>query len=123
MRSEDQDPLLLRTSGVYSSMKLSCCAQILRKIFMPASAHSIIIDWLEARKNMIRRIGLWGGPSTSKSTLTAWLFSELKTKQIAAEHCQETIKDWTWISRKPEGLDQVFLFAAQLHREDTILRK
>ena len=72
---------------------------------------------------MIRRIGLWGGPGTAKSTLAAWLFSELKIKQIAVEHVQETIKDWTWINRKPESLDQVFLFAAQLHKEDTILRK
>jgi hypothetical protein len=72
---------------------------------------------------MIRRIGLWGGPSTSKSTLAAWLFSELKTKQIAAEHVQEGVKDWTWINRKPEGLDQVLLMAMQLHKEDTILRK
>lgn len=70
----------------------------------------------------IRRINLLGGPGSCKSTIAAFLFSELKTRGISIEYVSEYIKFWTYIDRKPKSFDTAYCFAKQLHKEDTILR-
>ncbi len=74
------------------------------------------------RFKKIRRINIFGGPCSSKSTLAAYLFSQLKIADKSIEYVSEYIKFWTYIDRKPQGYDQVYTFAKQLNQEDTILR-
>lgn len=71
----------------------------------------------------IKRINFYGGPGCGKSTVAAQVFSALKQEGAEVELVQEYVKDWTFIDRRPQSFDQVFLFANQLHREDLILRR
>lgn len=70
----------------------------------------------------IRRINLFGGPASFKSTIAAFLFSELKSRGFSIEYVYEYIKFWTYIPRKPKSFDSLYCMAKQLHAEDTILR-
>jgi len=70
----------------------------------------------------IRRINLFGGPCTRKSTLANYITSELKSSKYNCEHIQEFIKEWVYLKRKPESFDQFFVFANQLYKEDVFLR-
>jgi len=79
---------------------------------------------------MYRRLCFYGGPGIGKSTSAAYIFQELKThflsgevEKKSVELVTEYVKSWTWIDRKPEGFDQVYITAKQLHREDMILRR
>lgn len=74
------------------------------------------------KMGVIRRISLFGGPGSGKSSTSAFLFSELKARGFSIEIVTEYIKFWTYISRKPESFDSVYCMAKQLHKEDTILR-
>lgn len=71
---------------------------------------------------MIRRINFFGGPGAGKSTMSTYVFSALKTEGYNIEYVPEYIKFWTYIDRKPDGYDELYTFAKQLHREDTVLR-
>lgn len=68
------------------------------------------------------RICLYSGPGCGKSTLAAWLFSQLKMSHINVEFVAEYIKGWAWDKRKIESWDQYYIFAKQLHAEDKVLR-
>lgn len=70
----------------------------------------------------IRRVNLYGGPGSGKSTTAAWLFAELKARGFAAELVTEAIKPWAYDGRKPRSFDQAWLCAEQLRREDAFLR-
>lgn len=66
---------------------------------------------------MIRRINLYAGPGTGKSTTAAWLFSMLKRRSFSVELVQEIVKGWA-IERKPiKPFDQAVLFGKQLNSE------
>lgn len=66
---------------------------------------------------MAKRISLFGGPGSGKSTTAAWLFSELKTLNYPIELVGEYVKGWTYISRDVKPFDQVYLFGKQLQSE------
>jgi len=74
----------------------------------------------------VRRINLFGGPGIHKSTKAAELFVLLKKLSFQSdktvELVREEIKDWAYLGRKPESLDQFLLFAQQAYKEDVPLR-
>jgi len=74
------------------------------------------------KNNKIRRINLWGGPCTGKSTISTWLFSQLKMKDCNIEYVSEYIKFWTYVPRVPNSWDSLYCQAKQIHKEDTLLR-
>jgi len=68
-----------------------------------------------------RRVNFYAGASAGKSGMAAWLFSELKTYSVRCAQIKELVEEWAWTGRQPKSFDQVFLFASQLHREDSKL--
>jgi len=68
------------------------------------------------------RINIWGGPCCGKSTIASKLFSCLKTDGYNVELVLEYIKKWTYTDRKPQGFDQYYISAKQLHMEYTALK-
>ncbi len=76
----------------------------------------------------IRRINLYGGPGTGKSTTASDLFAEFKrmcvdsSVDVQFELIQEFVKEWAWEGRSPQGFDQVFIFANQQRKEEIPLR-
>ena len=70
----------------------------------------------------IRRINMFGGPGSCKSTLSSYLFSNLKMQGKRIEQINEYIKFWTYIPRSPKSFDSVYIMSKQIHQEDTILR-
>jgi hypothetical protein len=68
------------------------------------------------------RINIYGGPGLGKTTIAAFLFSELKIRHYSIEFVSEYIKDWAWIKRIPTSWDQWYIFGKQLHKEDVIAR-
>jgi len=71
---------------------------------------------------MIRRINLFGGPGSGKSTTAARLFASLKADMMRIELVREYVKNWAYEDRKITGFDQLYLFAKQLRMEDILLR-
>lgn len=71
---------------------------------------------------MIRRINLFAGPGAGKSTIAAWLFSEMKTDGFAIEQVREYVKNWAYMKIHPTSFDQVYLLGKQMHEEDVPLR-
>lgn len=63
------------------------------------------------------RINLLGGPGSGKSTTAAWLFSELKRKQISIELVTEYVKAWACQKRPVNEFDQVYLLGKQMQYE------
>jgi Cdc6-like AAA superfamily ATPase len=70
----------------------------------------------------IKRICVYGGPGSGKSTLSAYVFSQLKSANHNCEQITEYIKFWTYLNKSPKGFDQVYTFAKQLYHVDTVLR-
>jgi nicotinamide riboside kinase len=71
---------------------------------------------------MIKRINLFGGPGSSKSTTAAWLFSELKTRGKSVELVTEYVKSWAYDKKKVDEFDQIYLLGKQLHSEYRYLK-
>lgn len=63
------------------------------------------------------RINLLAGPGSGKSTTSAWLFSELKLRQISVELVTEYVKSWATQKRQVTTFDQVYLFGKQMQYE------
>jgi len=63
------------------------------------------------------RINLLAGPGAGKSTTSAWLFSELKVKNVSVELITEYVKTWAIQKRKVTTFDQVYLFGKQMQYE------
>jgi len=87
------------------------------------------IDTLHnGRQKMLRRINLYGGPGTGKSTTASDLFAEFKRMCVDTsmdrqfELTQEFVKEWAWEGRSIEGFDQTFIFANQQRKEEIPLR-
>lgn len=72
-------------------------------------------------KYHIRRISIFGGPNTGKTTIATFLFSALKAKNYDCEYIYEYVKQWTYIKREVTSYDGVYIFSKQLHLEDTVL--
>lgn len=71
---------------------------------------------------MYKRINIFGGPFTGKSTVAAHLFVTLKKTGHDVELVNEWIKTWAWQGIKPSGWDQLYIFAKQLRKEELIIR-
>ena len=72
--------------------------------------------------SMKRRVNLFAGPSSGKSTVAAKLFSLFKEEGRTVELVREYVKDWAYENRHPEGFDQFYITAKQLHKEEIPLR-
>ena len=77
---------------------------------------------------MIRRINLYGGPGTGKSTMAAGLYCEMKTLSNYNNHSKqfelvrEYVKSWAWEGRSITGFDQFYIFAKQMRAEEICLK-
>lgn len=70
-----------------------------------------------------QRVCLYGGPGSGKTTLAGELFVHFKKLGIRAEYISELAREWALIERQVTGCDQVYLFASQMHAEDTPLSR
>ena len=70
----------------------------------------------------IRRVNIFGGPGSGKSITAINIRVELGFKDYNIELVEEVVKDWTYISRIPEGCDDFYLTASQIQKEDIRLR-
>lgn len=61
-------------------------------------------------------IDIYGCPSSGKSTLAAFLFSQLKMKNVKCELVTEFAKDLVWDNCHDALHDQAYLFGNQYHR-------
>jgi len=61
-------------------------------------------------------VNFFGGPGCGKSTTAAWLFSELKKRQISCEYVTEFAKDLTWEKNYDALLLQEYVFGTQSYR-------
>lgn len=68
------------------------------------------------------RISFFGGPGSGKSTLAARVFAEMKMRGTDVELVTEYVKQMAYEGRKPQGYDELFIFAKQIHREELALR-
>lgn len=71
---------------------------------------------------MSKRICIFGGPGTGKSTMAARIYYHLKAEHCPYELVDEAIKGMAWQKIPPTGFDQVWLMGKQIHREDVVLR-
>ena len=71
----------------------------------------------------IKRISLYGGPGSGKTTLAGELFVHFKKTGVKVEYVCELAQKWALIERNITGCDQVYLLASQMHAEDTPLSR
>lgn len=76
---------------------------------------------MSIKKNQIRRINLFGGPGSSKSTTAAWLFAALKIRHISIELITEYVKKYAYEKRQINEFDQIYIFGKQLNYEHRFL--
>ncbi len=69
------------------------------------------------------RVCFYGPPGSGKSTLAAELFCHLKKKGINCELVNELAREWAYLNRPIVSCDQIYLFASQMNREDTLLSR
>lgn len=69
-----------------------------------------------------KRINLFAGPCSGKTTAAASLFSRLKAEHYGVELVQEYVKEWAYQKRQIKPFDQVQLFSEQLRREYSYLQ-
>jgi adenylate kinase family enzyme len=78
--------------------------------------------------NGVRRINLFGGPGSGKSTLSALLYANLKQsflqygKHYNVELVREWIKKWAWEGKSVQDYDQVYVFGKTMQQETSLLR-
>jgi len=68
----------------------------------------------------IKRVCLYGGPGSGKSTTASGVFYQLKMRGYNVEYVPEYIKDWAYEGRVPKSFQQMYIFAKQLNREDVL---
>lgn len=76
---------------------------------------------LNSYAGLNRRINLFGGPGSGKSTTAALLFAALKQRNYSVEHCTEYVKRWVYLKRAVNKHDQIYLFAKQQQAEYSCL--
>lgn len=70
----------------------------------------------------MRRINLFSGPHSGKSTNAAFLYFQLKTMGHNVDLVREHAMVWVYEKKEITYFDEVPMFATQLHNEDLILR-
>jgi nicotinamide riboside kinase len=75
-----------------------------------------------ACQDKVRRINLFGGPGSGKSTTAAKLFSDLKVRGYSVELVSEFVKVDVYSGRSIEGPYQVYAFGNQMNAEDVFLK-
>lgn len=70
----------------------------------------------------IRRINIFGGPSSGKSVLVMWLFAELKISGLNIQFADEYVKKWVYDGKTISSFDHVYLFGKQIYKEEGYLR-
>lgn len=68
-------------------------------------------------------INLFGNPGSGKSTIAAYLYSELKARGMEVELVTETAKDLVWDEDWKRLSNQMYVFSTQLHRVDRLIGK
>ena len=68
-----------------------------------------------------RRINIFAGPSVGKSTLSAYIFFNMKMRGYKIELVQEYVKEFVYDKRIRRKYDQLNIFARQLEREERVL--
>lgn len=63
------------------------------------------------------RINFLGGPGSGKSTTAAWLFAQLKDRQVSIELVTEYVKSWACQKREVKPFDQIYLMGKQMQYE------
>lgn len=72
---------------------------------------------------MTKILTLYGGPSTGKSTSSAFIFGWLKMHGHSAELAREYVKKWAWEGRKISGLHEFYFVGKQINEESQYLGK
>src|SRR5687768_13907488 len=67
------------------------------------------------------RFNFLGGAGSGKSTTSAWIYSELKQRNISVELVREYVKNWAYQNRKINDFDQVYITGKQLNAEYLLL--
>jgi hypothetical protein len=70
---------------------------------------------------MIKRICFYGGPGAGKTTLAHDIFAYAKKQGKNCQIINELATEWAFVDRPIQSMDQIYLFASQLHREDSLL--
>jgi len=70
----------------------------------------------------IRRINLYGGPGSRKSTYAHGICNALKKEAIDIEFPTEIIKGWVYEKKMPKSYDEFYLISKQMIEEDRFLR-
>lgn len=68
-------------------------------------------------------INLFGNPGSGKSTTASFLFTELKRRGKEVEWAFEVAKELVWEEDFSLLKNQMFVFAAQMHRIDRLIGK
>lgn len=71
----------------------------------------------------MRRIQFFGAPGAGKSVLAHEFFVHCKKLSRNCEIVNELAREWAYIDRPIQSMDQVYLFASQMNREDTLLSR
>jgi len=71
----------------------------------------------------MRRINFFGAPGTGKTVLAHETFAHFKKRNRNCELVTELAREWAYIDRSIQSMDQIYLFASQMNREDSILSR
>lgn len=71
----------------------------------------------------VRRISIFGAPGAGKTVLAHELFAHFKKAGRICEVVNELAREWAYVDRPIQSMDQLYLFSTQLHREDTLLTR
>ena len=66
---------------------------------------------------MTSLISAYGPPSCGKSTLSAQLFYELRSRGINVEYSMEVVKQWCYDGRKIDKFGQYYLFGSESYNQ------
>jgi hypothetical protein len=65
---------------------------------------------------------LHAGPSAGKTATAHKLVGQLQSDGYNIDMVPEYVKSWAYADRKPQGMDQIYIFGKQIHQEDRMLR-